>query len=72
MVISIVYYTFCYGKVVNTVGAGDSLIAGFLYEYERTGNLIDSLKVGVATGSASAYSENLATKEEVLNLLSKM
>lgn len=60
------------GKVVNTVGAGDSLVAGFLYEYERTGNLIDSLKVGVATGSASAYSENLATKEEVLNLLSKM
>ncbi len=60
------------GKVVNTVGAGDSLVAGFLYEYERTGNLIDALKVGVATGSASAYSENLATKEEVLNLLSKM
>lgn len=60
------------GKVVNTVGAGDSLVAGFLYEYDRTGNLIDALKVGVATGSASAYSENLATKEEVLNLLSKM
>lgn len=60
------------GKVVNTVGAGDSLVAGFLYEYERTGDLLSALKVGVATGSASAYSDNLATKEEVINLLSQM
>lgn len=53
------------GKVVNTVGAGDSLVAGFIDEYMKTGNIVMAFYKGIATGSASACSEGLATKEEV-------
>lgn len=55
------------GKPVNTVGAGDSTVAGFLvgcdngYEY--------ALRLGVAAGGATACSQYLATKEEILSLL---
>ena len=60
------------GKVVNSVGAGDSMVAGFLYGYLTTGNYEIAFKNGVATGSASAFSENLATKEEVEAILRDM
>ncbi|MCR4911931.1 MAG: 1-phosphofructokinase [Bacilli bacterium] len=60
------------GKVVNTVGAGDSLVAGFIDEYMKTGNIAKAFRKGIATGSASAFSEGLATKEEVESLLNKM
>ena len=60
------------GKVVNSVGAGDSMVAGFLYGYLTTGNYEIAFKNGVATGSASAFSENLATKEEVEAILNTL
>ena len=60
------------GKVVNTVGAGDSLVAGFIDEYTSSGNIAVAFRKGIATGSASAFSEGLATKEEVEALLNKM
>lgn len=60
------------GKVKNTVGAGDSLVAGFIDEYIKSGNIVMALYKGIATGSASACSENLATKEEVQALLDKL
>lgn len=60
------------GKVVNTVGAGDSLVAGFIAEYLDSKDIKKAFKQGIATGSASAFSEYLATKEEVINLLNKM
>ncbi len=60
------------GKVVNTVGAGDSLVAGFIDEYVRSGNIAKAFRQGIATGSASAFSEGLATKGEVEALLQKM
>ena len=60
------------GKVVNTVGAGDSLVAGFIAEYLDSRDIKKAFKQGIATGSASAFSEYLATKEEVLALLNKM
>ncbi|MCR5349268.1 MAG: 1-phosphofructokinase [Bacilli bacterium] len=60
------------GKVVNTVGAGDSLVAGFIDEYTISGNIAKAFRRGIATGSASAFSEGLATKEEVEALLQKM
>lgn len=60
------------GKVVNTVGAGDSLVAGFIDEYMNSGNIAKAFKKGVATGSASAFSEGLATSREVEELLKKM
>lgn len=48
------------GKVVNTVAAGDSMIAGFIYRYIETKNFEDSLKFSVASGSATAFSKWLA------------
>ena len=53
------------GKVVNSVGAGDSMVAGFLAGYMNTGDYKEAFKMGVCTGSASAFSEQLATKAEV-------
>lgn len=60
------------GKVVNSVGAGDSMVAGFLYGYFTTKNYKDAFYYGVCTGSASAFSENLATKPEVEGLLNAL
>ena len=60
------------GKVKNTVGAGDSLVAGFIDEYIKSGNIVMALYKGIATGSASACSEGLATKEDVDALLNKL
>ena len=60
------------GKVINTVGAGDSLVAGFIAEYLDSRDIKKAFKQGIATGSASAFSEYLATKEEVMALLNKM
>lgn len=60
------------GKVVNSVGAGDSMVAGFLTGYLMKNNYTDALKMGIATGSASAFSMTLATKEEVERLLLNM
>ncbi len=53
------------GKVVNSTGAGDSTIAGFLTEYTRSHNYKNAFLYGLCTGSASAFSNKLATKQEV-------
>lgn len=60
------------GNVVNAVGAGDSMVAGFLAGYLETGSYAHALKKGLAAGSASAFSEQLATAEEVELLLHSM
>ena len=60
------------GKVINSVGAGDSMVAGFVAEYQKNGNVKMALKVAVAVGSASAFSKNLATKEEIDALIDKL
>lgn len=57
------------GKVINTVGAGDSMVAGFLAGCLPDLNYNNAFRTGIAAGSASAFSENLATKEEVFALL---
>ncbi len=57
------------GNVVNTVGAGDSMVAGFLAGYIKTGDMESALKWGVAAGSAGAFSKNPPTKEEIDALL---
>lgn len=59
------------GTVKNSVGAGDSMVAGFLAGYEREGNYEKAFKLGVATGSASAFSDNLATAGEVKQVYTK-
>ena len=53
------------GQVINTVGAGDSMVAGFLAGYYKTKDYEYALKMGVSAGSASAFSVNLATKDKV-------
>lgn len=60
------------GKVLNTVGAGDSMVAGFIAGYEQSGDFERAFKMGIATGSASSFSMNLATAEEVANLLKEI
>lgn len=60
------------GKVKNSVGAGDSMVAGFIAGYLNTNNLYNAFKMGIATGSASAFSEKLANKEEVMKLLKEI
>lgn len=57
------------GKVRNSVGAGDSMVAGFLAGYLEHGTYEKAFQMGVCTGSASAFSEELATQKEVLALL---
>lgn len=58
------------GKLINSVGAGDSMVAGFITGYmESDGDFEQAFHMGVATGSASAFSENLATRPEVEALL---
>lgn len=53
------------GVVKNSVGAGDSMVAGFIAGYLNSGNYVEAFKMGVCTGSASAFSDKLATKAEV-------
>lgn len=60
------------GKVVNSVGAGDSMVAGFLYGYLKEESYEKAFYYGLCTGSASAFSENLATKDEVEALLENL
>lgn len=57
------------GQVVNSVGAGDSMLAGFLSDYLQHGDFASALKMGTATGSATAFSVGIATKEKVDSLL---
>ncbi len=56
------------GKVLNSVGAGDSMVAGFLYGYLTYKDYNEAFKYGIATGSASAFSEELAKLNEVKEL----
>lgn len=56
------------GKVRNSVGAGDSMVAGFIAGFLKTGDYKEALRSGLLTGSASAFSDNLATLEEVEEL----
>lgn len=57
------------GEVKNSVGAGDSLVGGFLAKYVESKDLITSFKNGIASGSASAFSLDLALAEDVNKLL---
>lgn len=56
------------GILVNAVGAGDSMVAGFLAGWEEQRNYEHAFKMAVAAGSASAFSELLATKDEIRTL----
>ncbi|MBQ7889796.1 MAG: 1-phosphofructokinase [Erysipelotrichaceae bacterium] len=53
------------GEVRNTIGAGDSVVAGFLMSYLRSTDIIQIFQYASACGSATALSDTLATREEV-------
>lgn len=53
------------GELVNSVGAGDSMIAGFIHEYKRSGNYFSALNFATAAGSACAFTSDLATKAQI-------
>ena len=58
-------------KVLNTVGSGDSMVAGFVAGYEKTGDYAYALKLGSVCGNATAFLPGLATKEKINELLEK-
>lgn len=60
------------GKVVNSVGAGDSMVAGFVASYSVDQDYAKALRFGTATGSATAFSEGLAEKDKVEELLKQL
>lgn len=60
------------GVLKNSVGAGDSMVAGFLTGWLNTGSYREAFRMGVAAGSASAFSDNLATKDEVEDVLNRV
>lgn len=60
------------GRVKNSVGAGDSMLAGFLAGLEIYGDFMSALKLGTASGSATAFSDFLAEKDEILELFNSM
>lgn len=60
------------GEVINSVGAGDSMVAGFIYGYLKNKDYNEALRFGSAAGSASAFSESIATKEKVEELLKEL
>lgn len=60
------------GTLKNSVGAGDSMVAGFITGLLKEHNYEDAFKMGIAAGSASAFSDNLATMHEVDSLVSRI
>lgn len=53
------------GKIVSSVGCGDSMVAGFVAGYIEKNDYAYALKLGAACGNATAFSQSLATKEEI-------
>lgn len=62
----------CRGTVKNSVGAGDSMVAGFLAGYLNTGDYGYALRLGTACGGATAFSDGLGTREQIAKLLSQL
>ncbi|MFJ8070802.1 1-phosphofructokinase [Peribacillus sp. NPDC096447] len=57
------------GNVINSVGAGDSMVAGFIGTYERTGDILSAFRFSLAAGSATAFSSDLGTLDKIEELL---
>jgi len=60
------------GIAKNAVGAGDSMIGGFLSEYQKTQDVYEAYKWAVASGTATAFSYQLGTLEEINNMVQKV
>jgi 1-phosphofructokinase len=60
------------GTVKNSVGAGDSMVAGFLAQYEKTKDYSEAFRYSVASGSATAFSLGLCTEKKIAELISQV
>lgn len=60
------------GKLISSVGAGDSMVAGVIYGLSQGLSLNEAYKFGIASGSSTAFSEGLTTLEGMKNLLNKI
>ena len=60
------------GTVKNSVGAGDSMVAGFLAGYLENQDYFHALKLGTAAGGATAFSDGIGTKEEIMGLYGQL
>ena len=60
------------GTVVNSVGAGDSMVAGFLAGYLKTGDYGYALKLGTASGGATAFSHGIGSREKIMELFTQL
>ena len=60
------------GNVKNSVGAGDSMVAGFTGEFVRSGDVIQAFKWGVACGTATTFSDDLATADYIKEIYEKV
>lgn len=59
-------------KVLNTVGSGDSMVAGFIAGFTQKGDYGYALKLGTACGNATAFSPGLATRDKIYEILDKL
>ncbi|WP_080146046.1 1-phosphofructokinase [Marinilactibacillus piezotolerans] len=57
------------GQLKNSVGAGDSMVAGFTGVFTKTNDPLEAFKYGIASGSATAFEEDLATRDKIEALL---
>lgn len=60
------------GELKNSVGAGDSMVAGFIGEYVKTKDVVQAFKMGLAAGSATAFSYDLAKADDIFALLEQV
>lgn len=60
------------GKMVNTVGAGDSLVSGFIGALSKGSSKTEAFRYGIASGSATAFSDDLCRKEDTEKLLDQI
>ena len=60
------------GTVKNSVGAGDSMVAGFLAGFLENGDYGRALKLGTAAGGATAFSDGLGTREQIMGLYEQL
>ena len=65
----VLYATVPKGEVKSSVGAGDSMVAGFIAAYAKTKSIEEAFRFSVAAGSATAFSIGLCTREKMEELL---
>ena len=60
------------GKLINSVGSGDSMVAGYIFGYMKGFSKLDSYKLAIACGSATAFSPDIAEKELIDDIFKKV